>query len=208
MYPHYSAYFNLLAGGPAQGYRHLVDSSLDLGQDVPELSRWLAEYRKSSPDGKRIYVSYFGTASLDYYHIPGRRLPGFFDLRPRADPDPLQGGCYCISATLLQGIGTPIFGPWTGGHEEEYQALRPQVEKFLRAGSVAAQAELVREKGPEYWQKQFARYENLRLGRLCRYLRRREPDAQVGYSILIYVLSDDEVRAAVEGPLEPAAGPG
>src|SRR5262249_51727095 len=35
--PHYLAYFNELAGGPSQGYRHLVDSSLDWGQDLPGL---------------------------------------------------------------------------------------------------------------------------------------------------------------------------
>ena len=31
--PHYIAYFNELAGGPAGGRNHLADSSLDWGQD-------------------------------------------------------------------------------------------------------------------------------------------------------------------------------
>ncbi len=31
-WPHYLAYFNLLAGGASHGYRHLVDSSLDWGR--------------------------------------------------------------------------------------------------------------------------------------------------------------------------------
>ena len=36
-WPNYLAYFNLLAGGPAHGYQHLADSSLDWGQDLPAL---------------------------------------------------------------------------------------------------------------------------------------------------------------------------
>ena len=39
--PDFLAYFNELAGGPANGYRHLVDSSLDWGQDLPKLKEWL-----------------------------------------------------------------------------------------------------------------------------------------------------------------------
>lgn len=41
IYPHHLTYFNLLAGGPQQGYRHLLGSSLDWGQDLIELSRQL-----------------------------------------------------------------------------------------------------------------------------------------------------------------------
>ncbi len=39
--PDYLAYFNQVAGGPANGYHHLVDSSLDWGQDLPALKTWL-----------------------------------------------------------------------------------------------------------------------------------------------------------------------
>jgi hypothetical protein len=39
--PNYLAYFNAFAGGTANGWRHLVDSSLDWGQDLPGLKRWL-----------------------------------------------------------------------------------------------------------------------------------------------------------------------
>ena len=33
--PHYLSYFNSFCGGPSEGYRYLVDSSLDWGQDLP-----------------------------------------------------------------------------------------------------------------------------------------------------------------------------
>ena len=41
VHPHYLAYFNEPAGGPRDGYRRLVDSSLDWGQDLTGLSDWM-----------------------------------------------------------------------------------------------------------------------------------------------------------------------
>ena len=40
-WPNYLAYFNQLAGGQPNGYKHVVDSSLDWGQDLPALKHWL-----------------------------------------------------------------------------------------------------------------------------------------------------------------------
>src|SRR6185369_10959616 len=59
--PDYLAYFNELAGGPSEGYRHLADSSLDWGQDLPALKQWLDGERLQRGDGN-VYLSYFGTA--------------------------------------------------------------------------------------------------------------------------------------------------
>ncbi len=39
--PDYLSYFNQVADGPKNGYKHLVDSSLDWGQDLPALKSWL-----------------------------------------------------------------------------------------------------------------------------------------------------------------------
>jgi hypothetical protein len=71
-FPNYLAYFNLIAGGPDNGYRHLVDSSLDWGQDLPALKRYIDSHHSEGP----AYLSYFGCASPDYYHIPARYLYG------------------------------------------------------------------------------------------------------------------------------------
>ena len=59
--PNYLAYFNEVAGGPARGYEHLVDSSVDWGQDLPALKRWL-DAHPAIVDGKPLYLAYFGTA--------------------------------------------------------------------------------------------------------------------------------------------------
>jgi len=69
-FPNYLSYVNVIAGGAAHGYRHLVDSSLDWGQDLPGLRRYLADH----PEDQPAYFSYFGTASPDSYQIPAHYL--------------------------------------------------------------------------------------------------------------------------------------
>ncbi|MGA2053447.1 MAG: glycosyltransferase family 39 protein, partial [Opitutales bacterium] len=41
LYPNYLTYFSPSVGGPSQGYKRLVDSSLDWGMDLPALKHWL-----------------------------------------------------------------------------------------------------------------------------------------------------------------------
>jgi hypothetical protein len=54
----------------------------------------------------------------------------------------------------------------------------------------------VQESPVERWHTAIKRHDLLRMARLTAYLRARGPDAQAGYSILIYRLTADEVRAA------------
>ena len=62
--PYYLAYFNELAGGPDNGYKFLVDSNLDWGQDVKTLSSWLK--KRGNPP---VVLSYFGVARPEYYGV-------------------------------------------------------------------------------------------------------------------------------------------
>ena len=41
IYPHYLAYFNELVGGPDNGYKYLIDSNIDWGQDMKGLKNYL-----------------------------------------------------------------------------------------------------------------------------------------------------------------------
>ena len=93
-YPHYLAYFNWVAGGPANGYKHLVDSSLDWGQDLPGLKRWLKEHDLDAPGKVPVYLAYFGKAEPAHYQIHARDL---CSTEPHS-PVRLTGGVYCISA--------------------------------------------------------------------------------------------------------------
>jgi hypothetical protein len=105
--PHYLAYFNELAGGPSGGYRYLVDSNLDWGQDLPGLRAW-----QMAQDDADLKLSYFGTAHPSYYDLDFEPLP-MWDAAPEQGspfartyyPRAPAPGIYAISVTALQGIG-------------------------------------------------------------------------------------------------------
>lgn len=92
--PHYLSYFNSTIGGPYQGYRYLVDSSLDWGQDIPALRRELEArgYRK-------VALDYFGTASPRAYGLRATGFSSWEQNRELAECD-----WVAISATRLQGV--------------------------------------------------------------------------------------------------------
>jgi len=91
--PHYLAYFNEFVGGPENGYRYLVDSNLDWGQDLKNLKRCV-----DARGIQRVYLSYFGTADAAYYGIDFLPMP---DQPPAPDAAPAY---YAISATSLQNV--------------------------------------------------------------------------------------------------------
>ncbi len=147
-WPNYLAYFNVFAGGTDNGYKHLVDSSLDWGQDLPALRGWLSQHA-SILDKQPVYLSYFGMGSPTWYGlapsdsseakvrpvIPVRRLAGFYDLDiggKQSYPYPLSGGAFCISATMLQGLRSSAPGPWVFTYERVYQRLRNLTQNFLK----------------------------------------------------------------------------
>jgi hypothetical protein len=190
--PHYLAYFNVLAGGPVNGWRHLVDSSLDWGQDLPGLAQWLRSHRQS---GEPVYVACTGMSDFRYEGIPGEPLaPYYYHDRPRRWQE-LKPGLYCVSATMLQDVYSPVRGRWTPAKETVYRHLLRQMRTEIAEGK---RDTLIAEfgNGPS---KPLWDLDRLRFARLAQYLRLRRPDAMIGYSILIYRLSDEEVHAAVDG---------
>ncbi len=199
IHPYYLAYFNRAAGGPENGWRLLVDSSLDWGQDLARLKRWLDEHN-SGPITAPVYISYFGSGNIDYYGIKATWLPfvnGFKFRHPWYEP---RSGIYCISATMLQQVYSPFQGTWTTELEREYQRLREADPWFRRLWQEpSARTELLAGGTEEQWFDAWEHYDILRFARLCHVLRVRPPDAIIGYSILVYRLTDAEVDAAVRG---------
>ena len=116
IHPHYLAYFNTVSGGPIHGSEHLIDSSLDWGQDLVGLRRWL---RQNAPREK-VGLAYYGQINPQVFNA--RRgegfewflpppLPGTMEKPPNHDrygpwPPPLRPGLYAISVSLLRGL------PW------------------------------------------------------------------------------------------------
>ena len=188
--PYYLSYFNELVGGPRQGYRHLVDSNLDWGQDLPSLRAWLdGQTAFAGGAATPVFLSYFGSGDPEFYGIRATRLADDnFDLRPRIFPARLKGGLYCISATMFQRVYTLVSGPWSSVREQRYQALRKL--------ALEPEVRLVRQERVEY--------EHLQFARLCHFLEAHEPNAWAGYSILIFWLSDAELAQALYAPLAGA----
>ncbi len=99
-HPHHLAYFNELAGGPANGWRLLVDSNLDWGQDLKRLASWARAHRVS-----RMKLSYFGSADPAYYGIDAEMLPGYTSPHaPHVTREVAPGDVVAVSVTNLQGV--------------------------------------------------------------------------------------------------------
>lgn len=69
--PDYLAYFNQVAGGPRRAWQHMVDSSLDWGQDLPALARAVARTQGN------VYVSYYGSLGPRRYGVGSVLLPSY-----------------------------------------------------------------------------------------------------------------------------------
>ena len=207
VFPHFLAFFNVAAGGPKAGYRLLADSSLDWGQDLPGLQKWIHDKGLDQPGQPPVYLSYFGTASPAHYGVMARYLPGY---PPDKDmflhfPEPLSPGWYAISATSLLDIYSRTMGSWPLGAEMVYR--KSIFALYLYAKSLQSpqgKERFIQKVGGEKRLDEVLRgLDDLRKKRLCLLLRRREPDASVGYSILLYRISEQDLKTALLDPVIP-----
>lgn len=100
VHPYPLTYFNQLAGGPAGGYRYVVDSNLDWGQDAKRLAKF------ADANGiERICVDYFGWADAAWY-LGGQRDVWTSSTSWKDKADFLRGnqcnGWIAVSGTFLQ----------------------------------------------------------------------------------------------------------
>lgn len=108
--PHYLAFFNVLAGGPANGPAILADSNIDWGQDAKNLAAWLNAHHIS-----QVCLDYFGTADIGRLGVRGPSLPATWETERRASLD-------CVGAIstniLYDSFSNPQQHAWL-------RALRP-----------------------------------------------------------------------------------
>ena len=64
VFPHYLPYFNILAGGPSNGYKYLTRVNTDLGQELKGLAKYL-----DRNDIRSVKISYWGFAPPEIYNI-------------------------------------------------------------------------------------------------------------------------------------------
>jgi hypothetical protein len=134
--PGYLSYFNVLAGGASGGWRYLLDSNIDWGQD---LARLPAVMRRAGIE--RVHLAYFGTADPKAYDFDYVKTLVVNDFRPgeRTGVRPASGEYLAISLNLLQGLYYPrdtVFArtvsraglvPWE--RMEEWGALRDRLSR-------------------------------------------------------------------------------
>ncbi len=94
VFPHYLSYFNESVGGAKNGYRYVVDSNLDWGQDLKRLKSWM-----NSKGINSIYIDHFGGGDLDYY-LKDRHTRWQGTNSPNDFP---KGNYLAVSASQLQG---------------------------------------------------------------------------------------------------------
>ncbi len=112
-YPYYIPYFNEMIG-TNDGYKYVVDSNYDWGQDLKRLKKWVEENNI-----EKIKIDYFGGADVNYY-FPEKAE--WFDARKEKPK-----GYIAVSATLLQsGTGKPLPSfEYDGGYYRWLQDYKP-----------------------------------------------------------------------------------
>ncbi|PIV42797.1 MAG: hypothetical protein COS26_01610, partial [Candidatus Nealsonbacteria bacterium CG02_land_8_20_14_3_00_40_11] len=91
VFPHFLAYFNESVGGPESGYKYVVDSNLDWGQDLKGLKNWV---EKNGID--TIYLDYFGGGDPQYY-LGTKFSPWWGSRNPKELP---KGSYLAVSASF------------------------------------------------------------------------------------------------------------
>ena len=191
--PFYLSYFQPLAGGVEGGWRHLVDSSYDWGQGLPDLSDWL-DRKAARGDGAPVFLTYFGADSPRARGLDVIRFGDEWNDRgERVFPAPLRGGWFVIGATHFQRVYLPVRGSWGPRQEAVYRQLLSRREAAGQTPRDGAAEKLLLQ--------DLMDLELMQFGRLCHFLRDREPLAIVGGSLLVFRLTDEEVGAALYAPL-------
>lgn len=93
VWPHSLAYFNEAAGGPANGWKHLLDANLDWGQDLPALAEW----QKKHPEARPLYLS-----------THEQLAPDIFGLKHEWASTWPRPGWYAVGLTRLHEPDSPV----------------------------------------------------------------------------------------------------
>lgn len=249
-FPNYLTYFNGIVS-PETAYRHVVDSSLDWGQELPATARYIRDH----PELKPFTIAYFGMGSPQHYGIEATDAYSYFGadrwVRPilapvldctaslddpkvaaflRANPDydpnvlfnfrsddgrngallvkkaealQLHGGTFLISASLTQPLffrNIPVSSEWTAEHEATYLALEQAIAPLLNPDPLHRQQSLP-QNSVLGWQRIYETYAEYRFRRFSFFLRHKKPETSINHAVLVYRLTDAEVRQALHAPV-------
>ena len=103
--PHTGSYFNEVAGGAANGWKHLASSNIDWGQDLQRLKEWQDQH----PEIETLGLAYYGCIDPSDVGV-NYQMPPTGPLEPRVYPLSSYGphpGTFAISVHFL--TGAPAF---------------------------------------------------------------------------------------------------
>jgi 4-amino-4-deoxy-L-arabinose transferase-like glycosyltransferase len=100
-HPHYLAYFNEFAGGSKNGYKHLIDSNIDWGQDLKGLKKFIQEEKVSD-----VVLSYYGSGLEEFAGLKFQDLYSFglWGEKKHINPPEPEKEILAVSVTNLQGL--------------------------------------------------------------------------------------------------------
>jgi 4-amino-4-deoxy-L-arabinose transferase-like glycosyltransferase len=122
IHPHCIAYFNELAGGPANGPEFLVDSNIDWGQDLSTLREYVRKNRVSD-----VVLSYYGACLPGYAGFDFQDLLSFgiWGEKNHVNSDKPVKEILAVSVTNLKGV---YFGRIGSGFFNWLESRRPEAQ--------------------------------------------------------------------------------
>ena len=168
-FPNYLAYFNPLAGGPRNSYRHLSTVRSTGGRTCPSLKRWLKENGLDSSQKPRLPGLLRHLQSRVLWHC-GHRLSLFsrtgnrFRRATRWFASALRTWSQSIRCQWAHGACR------TGAHT--YQQLLSTVPALLTADR-ATQASMIRSQGKAFWQRRLTLFTAYQWARLSAFLQQQ-----------------------------------
>ncbi len=189
-WPFYLSFFNKAVGGSSEGYKYLVDSSLDWGQDLQRLANYLNS--NDNLNNQSVYLA-AGEMPIYPYGIEAVSIAIPHNPTPQ-DAVPLRGGTYFIRATLLQQLSILPYSHWTPWQERLYQMARPAIQTIQNTEPGNGDGRILANSPFD-----LTLILRLRFSRLCAMLRDRQRDHDYPPSIYGYDLSSEEIDQALFG---------
>ena len=161
------AWFNAAAGGPMNGYRIMVESSLEWGGDLDQVVAWQKKLPAQDRDVP-VYIHYLGPPGLTCYGLKALDMAEAFwtaKVRP---------GYFIYSATRLMGGPDIMYGKMTEEHINTWNKAAPYWNGPLRSP-----------------------WNELAVGRLAEYCRSRAPTERIGPVYFVFRLDEQDLQAAM-----------
>jgi hypothetical protein len=131
-FPYFLSYFNQFGGGIWKGYKYVVDSNYDWGQDLIKLKKFIAAWEmEHGLKIEKIAVDYFGGGNPKYYL--GDKVEYWQSSKNNPKYEDIDW--LAISVNTLQSALGKLRPGQSRNPEDEYRWLENPYEPYARAGT-------------------------------------------------------------------------